>query len=147
MNGENMSNKLAKFKLEMKDYATRQRASVEYNGEVVSLDSDLKTYLYRFFETDAGTLMIGIDFSKEKIIITETNDNVKMRMELSLDETGKCTYRLDADHSMNLFTKTFILKLTEEEVVLEYDLYDSDKLDKPVTANKVTITAEREKLC
>ena len=142
-----MSNSLAKFKLNMKDYSSKQSATVEYNGEVVSLDSDLKTYLYRFFETDAGTLMIGIDFSKEKVIVTEENDNVKLRMELSLNETGRVLYHLDSTHSMILYSKAFTLDFDEEQVVLDYDLYDSDKLDKPVTRNKVVISAERGPLC
>lgn len=142
-----MSNSLAKFKLSMKDYSSKQSASVEYNGEVVSLDSDLKTYLYRFFETDAGTLMIGIDFSKEKVIVTEENDNVRLRMELSIDESGKVVYHLDSSHSMTLYSKAFVLEFDEEKVVLDYDLYDSDKLEKPVTRNRVEIIAERGPLC
>ena len=79
-----MVNRLCKITLAVKDYQTQQKGSFTYNGEVISLDSNLKHYYYRFYETDAGTLAVSIDFSKPKIIIVEQSDQVLMTLGLNL---------------------------------------------------------------
>ena len=98
-----MASTLSKLELSVKDYQSNEEAKVTYHGEVVSLDSATKTYLYRFFETDSGTLMVSLDFSKEdKVRVSEINDNIKMMMELVLNDYGVCSHQFDAVNVLNL---------------------------------------------
>ena len=143
-----MASTLSKLELSVKDYQSNEEAKVTYHGEVVSLDSATKTYLYRFFETDSGTLMVSLDFSKEdKVRVSEINDNIKMMMELVLNDYGVCSHQFDAVNVLNLKTKTLNIKINEEEVILEYDLYDPRDLEQPITRNIVKINCEGGKPC
>ena len=109
-----MVNRLCKITLSVKDYQTQQKGSFTYNGEVISLDSNLKHYYYRFYETDAGTLSVSIDFSKPKIIIVEQSEQVVMTLGLNLSSNEKCIYQLDSNHHLQLVTKAWEIDIEEE---------------------------------
>ena len=142
-----MANKLCKITLSVKDYETRKSGSFTYNGEVIELDSDLKRYMYRFYETDLGTLSVSIDFSKDKVIIVESSDNVLLTLALQKDQFNKCNYKLDVNHSMFLENKCFETMITPTKIYLDYDLYDTKdkKHTKPISRNVVEIEVEENK--
>lgn len=142
-----MVNRLCKITLAVKDYQTQQKGSFTYNGEVISLDSNLKHYYYRFYETDAGTLAVSIDFSKPKIIIVEQSDQVLMTLGLNLTKNERCVYQLDANHHLELTTKAWEIDITETRVYLDYDLYDASdvNLEHPISRNVVEIICEGKK--
>lgn len=140
-----MANKLCKITLSVKDYETRKSGSFIYEGEVIELDAELKRFMYRFYETDLGTLNVSIDFSKDKVIIVESSDNVLLTLALKKDEYCKCNYRLDENHSIFLENKAFTIDISDSKVYLDYDLFDSkDKNhDKPISRNIVEIEVRR----
>ncbi len=142
-----MANKLCKITLSVKDYETRKSGSFTYNGEVIELDSDLKRYMYRFYETDLGTLSVSIDFSKDKVIIVESSDNALLTLAIQKDQFNKCNYKLDANHSIFLENKGFDVMITPSKVYLDYDLYDPNdkKHAKPISRNVVEIEVEETK--
>lgn len=142
-----MVNRLCKITLAVKDYQTQQKGSFTYNGEVISLDSNLKHYYYRFYETDAGTLAVSIDFSKPKIIIVEQSDQVLMTLGLNLTKNERCVYQLDENHHLELTTKAWEIDITETRVYLDYDLYDASdvNLEHPISRNVVEIICEGKK--
>lgn len=144
-----MVNRLCKITLSVKDYQTQQKGSFTYNGEVISLDSNLKHYYYRFYETDAGTLSVSIDFSKPKIIIVEQSEQVVMTLGLNLSSNEKCIYQLDSNHHLQLVTKAWEIDIEEERVYLDYDLYDASdvNLEHPISRNIVEIICEGKKVC
>lgn len=144
-----MVNKLCKITLSVKDYQTQQKGSFTYNGEVISLDSNLKHYYYRFYETDAGTLSVSIDFSKPKIIIVEQSEQVVMTLGLNLSKNEKCIYQLDSNHHLELVTKAWEIDIEEDRVYLDYDLYDASdvNLEHPISRNIVEIKCEGKKVC
>ena len=143
-----MVNRLCKITLSVKDYQTQQKGSFTYNGEVISLESNLKHYYYRFYETDAGTLSVSIDFSKPKIIIVEQSEQVLMTLGLNLQQNERCIYQLDENHHLELTTKTWEIDIQENRVYLDYDLYDSSdvNLEHPISRNIVEIICEGEKI-
>lgn len=142
-----MVNRLCKITLAVKDYQTQQKGSFTYNGEVISLDSNLKHYYYRFYETDAGTLAVSIDFSKPKIIIVEQSDQVLMTLGLNLTKNERCVYQLDENHHLELTTKAWEIDISETRVYLDYDLYDASdvNLEHPISRNVVEIICEGKK--
>ena len=142
-----MVNRLCKITLSVKDYTTQQKGSFTYNGEVISQDDNLKHYYYRFYETDAGTLAVSIDFSKPKIIIVEQSDQVLMTLGLNLTRNERCVYQLDANHHLELTTKAWEIDITETRVYLDYDLYDASdvNLEHPISRNVVEIICEGKK--
>lgn len=142
-----MANRLATLTIRVEDYETKLDASTSFNGEVVAYDPDLKNYLFRFFETDSGTLLVSIDYSKEKVIVTEKNDVVDLFLELELNQTGKCIYRFDANNSLNLESKSFEIEISEDKLSLGYDLYALNDNSKPLTKNRVEIICEGYKPC
>ena len=142
-----MANLLAKLILHVKDYKTKEEADTSFVGEVVSVDSELKTNIYRFFETDSGTLMVSIDYKKEKIIIQERNDSVHMTLELELNKFGRCIYSFDPTNTLELETKCWEAHIDEDHVYLDYDLYVPGDHDKPLTRNIVEIKCEVKKPC
>ena len=142
-----MANRLAKLKLSVKDYQTYAAADAEFNGEVVSTDSSLKTNIYRFFDGEQGNLLVSVDYSKEKIIIQERGDSVNMTLELELEKEGKCIYRLDEKNTLNLASILVVVKISEDNLLFEYDLYNPNDMVNPITRNKVEINCEVESLC
>ena len=144
-----MVNRLCKITLAVKDYETQQKGSFTYNGEVISLDSNLKHYYYRFYETDAGTLSVSIDFSKPKVIIVEQSEQVLMTLSLNLASNERCVYKLDENHHLNLVTKAWEMDISEDRVYLDYDLYDASdvNLEHPISRNIVEIICEGNKIC
>ena len=145
-----MVNRLCKITLSVKDYETQQKGSFTYNGEVISLDSNLKHYYYRFYETDAGTLAVSIDFSKPKVIIVEQSEQVLMTLSLNLENKERCVYQLDANHYLELITRTWEMDISESRVYLDYDLYDKSdvNLEHPISRNVVEIICEGgKKIC
>ena len=142
-----MANRLAKLKLSVKDYQTCAAADAEFNGEVVSTDSSLKTNIYRFFDGEQGNLLVSVDYSKEKIIIQERGDSVNMTLELELEKEGKCIYRLDETNTLNLASILVVVKISEDNLLFEYDLYNPNDMVNPITRNKVEINCEVESLC
>ena len=143
-----MVNRLCKITLSVKDYQTQQKGSFTYTAEVISLESNLKHYYYRFYETDAGTLSVSIDFSKPKIIIVEQSEQVLMTLGLNLQQNERCIYQLDENHHLELTTKTWEIDIQENRVYLDYDLYDSSdvNLEHPISRNIVEIICEGEKI-
>lgn len=144
-----MVNRLCKITLAVKDYETQQKGAFTYNGEVISLDSNLKHYYYRFYETDAGTLSVSIDFSKPKVIIVEQSEQVLMTLSLNLASNERCVYKLDENHHLNLVTKAWEMDISEDRVYLDYDLYDASdvNLEHPISRNIVEIICEGNKIC
>ena len=144
-----MVNRLCKITLAVKDYETQQKGAFTYNGEVISLDSNLKHYYYRFYETDAGTLSVSIDFSKPKVIIVEQSEQVLMTLSLNLASNERCVYKLDENHQLNLVTKAWEMDISEDRVYLDYDLYDASdvNLEHPISRNIVEIICEGNKIC
>lgn len=142
-----MVNRLCKITLSVKDYTTQQKGSFTYNGEVISQDDNLKHYYYRFYETDAGTLAVSIDFSKPKVIIVEQSEQVVMTLGLNLGKVERCIYQLDANHHLELVTKTWEIQIENDRVYLDYDLYDASdvNLEHPISRNVVEIKCEVKK--
>ena len=142
-----MANLLSKLKLHVKDYSTNEEAEEHFFGEVVSLDFDLKTNLYRFFNEESGALMISIDFSKDKVNIQERNSNVNLYLELEENATSKCIYKFDEKTNLELSTKTHKIEILEDHIILDYDLFNPNDLNQPLTRNTVEINCEVEKAC
>ena len=87
--------RIAKLKLEIKDYSTKDQAMNEFVGEVVSIDESLKTNLYRFFETDMGTILVSIDYHNEQVVIQENSETIRLIMVLKDSCFEKCVYHFD----------------------------------------------------
>jgi hypothetical protein len=142
-----MANRLAKLNLLVKDYQTYAEADAKFNGEVVSVDSSLKTNIYRFFDGEQGTLLVTVDYSKEKIIIQERGDNLNMTLELELDKEGKCVYRFDETNTLVLTSKLFSSVIKDDYLSFDYNLYNPNDMENPITRNKVEIVSEVDNLC
>lgn len=142
-----MANRLAKLVLSVKDYQTNASADAFFNGEVVSIDYLLKTNIYRFFDDNQGNLLVTIDYSKEKIIVQERGDNVNMTLELELENQGKCIYRFDENNNLILASILVSSEISEDKLLLEYDLYNPNDMTNPITRNKVEINCEVKNLC
>lgn len=142
-----MANRLAKLVLSVKDYQTYASADALFNGEVVSIDYLLKTNIYRFFDENQGNILVTIDYSKEKIIVQERGDNVNMTLELELENQGKCIYRFDENNNLILASILVSSEISEDKLLLEYDLYNPNDMTNPITRNKVEINCEVKNLC
>ena len=144
-----MSTKLCSIELKVKDYLTNEEGSFSYHGEVVVIDYDLRQYDFRFYDTDAGTLLVSIDASKDICKVVEQNDNINLQMNLKKDEIHPCIYRLDKSNALLLETKAFGLDFIDNQIILEYDLFDKNDVEhvNPLTRNIVKIDFEGEKAC
>lgn len=139
--------RIAKLKLEIKDYSTKDQAINEFVGEVVSIDESLKTNLYRFFETDMGTILVSIDYHNEQVVIQENSETIRLIMVLKDSCFEKCVYHFDENNYLELKTKAFEIVIDESYVRLDYDLYNPSDLDHPMTRNVIEITCEGNKVC
>ena len=144
-----MNTRLCKIELNVKDYSTKDKGSFSYHGEVVVIDEDLKQYDFRFYNTDAGTLLVSIDASKDFIKVVEVNDNINLQMELKLEEFKSCRYQFDPNNFLLFETRCWDLSFNENEIVLDYDLFDRNdiKHEQPLTRNTVRINFEGVKAC
>ncbi|MDD6302497.1 MAG: hypothetical protein PUA56_04225 [Bacillales bacterium] len=144
-----MANRLCSIKLSVKDYASKEEGSFIYHGEVVELDYINKIYRYRFYQTDAGTLAVSIDFSKDEVEIKEVNDAVNLSLKLTEKGYSDCIYKFDENNSLILKSKAFGVHIDENQVILDYDLYASTDVNKehPITRNVVEIICEVNKVC
>jgi len=142
----NMANRLAALTLSVRDYSTDERAEVRFNGEVVSLDDSGKVNIYRFFETENGTMMVTVDYSKEKIVVREQSETVLLSLELSEDLFGNVSYRIDGNR-LDLRSKMKRFETADGSICMEYDLFASDDLQHPLTCNQVEIRCEVIKPC
>ena len=123
-----MANLLAKLSLWVKDYQTNEEAETTFAGEIVSIDQNLKTNIYRFFNEESGSLLVSIDYSNEKILIQERSANVK-------------------NNSLYLLTKAYKIEIDDNNVLLEYDLFNPNDVINPLTRNIVKIECEVRKPC
>jgi hypothetical protein len=144
-----MKTKLSTIELKVKDYATNEIGSFSYHGEVVIIDKDLGRYDFRFYETDAGTLSVSIDTSKDVIRVVELNDNVNLNMGIKAGEYHPCIYHFDPTNRLLLETRGIETKFEGRRIILEYDLFDrnDEKHKNPITRNKVTIEFEGVEAC
>ena len=142
-----MANILSKIKLHVKDYSSNDEAETLFSGEVVSLDLDLKTNIYRFFDEEGSSLMISIDYSKDKVIVQERSSTFTLHLELEEGELGKCVYKFDESTTLELTTKTHLIEIFKDRIKLEYDLFNPKDLDRPLTRNTVEINCEVTKSC
>lgn len=145
-----VSNRLCSIKLSVKDYSTKEEGSFVYHGEVVELDYVNKVYMYRFYQTDSGTLQVSIDFSKDVVEIKEVSETLNMTLKLAEKSYEDCIYNFDnGAYQMVLKTRAFGFHIDENEVILDYDLYDSNDKNKehPITRNVVEIKCEGVKVC
>lgn len=142
----NMANRLADFTLSVTDYATNERAKFDFKGEVVSIDVSGKVNIFRFFETENGTMMVTVDYSKEKIVVREQSETVFLSLELIEDQIGKASYRIDGNF-LELRSKMRRFETTDDSMRIEYDLFSSDDLLHPLTCNQVEIRYEVIKPC
>lgn len=140
-----MKTRIAKLVLEIKDYQNSEKASSEFVGELVSADISLKNIIYRFFETDSGTLMVSIDYSSDVVTIQEKNDTIKLTLRLKLNEYQECIYHFDDNNYLKLSTKANQIEIDGENLILDYDLFNPQDLDHPLTRNIVKINCEVDK--
>ncbi len=139
--------RIARLKLEIKDYATKEQVTNEFIGEVVSIDESLKSNLYRFFETDMGTILVSIDYHKEQVVIQENSETIKLSMVLKNGCLEKCVYHFDGNNYLELKTKAFEIVIDENNVKLDYDLYNLSDMNHPMTRNVIEITCEENRVC
>ena len=142
-----MANELSKIKLHVKDYLSNDEAETLFSGEVVSLDLDLKTHIYRFFDGEGTSLMISIDYSKEKVIVQERSSSFTLFLELEEGEIGKCVYKFEESTTLELSTKSHLIEILNDRIKLDYDLFNPKDLDHPLTRNIVEINCEVTKTC
>ena len=142
-----MANLLAKLSLWVKDYQTNEEAETTFAGEIVSIDQNLKTNIYRFFNEESGSLLVSIDYSNEKILIQERSANVKMHLELLDAKMANCNYQFDENNSLYLLTKAYKIEIDDNNFLLEYDLFNPNDVINPLTRNIVKIECEVRKPC
>lgn len=143
-----MANLLVNLSLEVKDYQTGEDAITNFTGEILAIDYEAKTNIYRFYDRETNSnLLVSIDYSKEKVVIQERNVDVIMYTELSLTEKGKCNYQIDNTHNLSLLTSAKIIDIKDDEIILEYDLFSIDDAINPLTRNKVRIVKEVKRKC
>lgn len=141
-----MANRLAKLTLSVSSVEEPTPYVNVFHGEVVSQDSDLKTNVYRFFETDYGTLLVSIDYSKDKIVIQERSQIVNMTIHLQEGKVCSCSLLLEG-REMRLNTKTLSINISENKIALEYEIYVPEDLENYLTRNKIEIDCEVSNTC
>lgn len=141
-----MANRLAKLTLSVSSLEEPTPYVNVFHGEVVSQDSDLKTNVYRFFETDYGTLLVSIDYSKDKIVIQERSQIVNMTIHLQEGKVCSCSLLLEG-REMRLNTKTLSINISENKIALEYEIYVPEDLENYLTRNKIEIDCEVSNTC
>ena len=141
-----MANRLAKLTLSVSSLEEPTPYANVFHGEVVSQDSDLKTNIYRFFETDYGTLLVSIDYSKDKIVIQERSQIVNMTIHLQEGKICSCSLLLEG-REMRLNTKTLSINISENKIALEYEIYVPEDLVNYLTRNKIEIDCEVSNTC
>ena len=144
-----MTTRLCTINLSIKDYDTKEEGKVVYNGEVVSIDADLKHYMFRFYNTESGTLLVTVDASKDVIKVIEKSDSINLLMEIKVDTYQDCIYNIDSSR-LELETRTFDVSIEDDMIILDYDLYAKNDInhDKPLTRNVVKIEFEGDrKVC
>lgn len=141
-----MANRLAKLTLSVSSVEEPTPYVNVFHGEVVSQDSDLKTNVYRFFETDYGTLLVSIDYSKDKIVIQERSQIVNMTIHLQEGKVCSCILLLEG-REMRLNTKTLSINISENKIALEYEIYVPEDLENYLTRNKIEIDCEVSNTC
>lgn len=141
-----MANRLAKLTLSVSSVEEPTPYVNVFHGEVVSQDSDLKTNVYRFFETDYGTLLVSIDYSKDKIVIQERSQIVNMTIHLQEGKICSCSLLLEG-REMRLNTKTLSINISENKIALEYEIYIPEDLENYLTRNKIEIDCEVSNTC
>lgn len=141
-----MANRLAKLTLSVSSLEEPTPYVNVFHGEVVSQDSDLKTNVYRFFETDYGTLLVSIDYSKDKIVIQERSQIVNMTIHLQEGKVCSCNLLLEG-REMRLNTKTLSINISENKIALEYEIYVPEDLKNYLTRNKIEIDCEVSNTC
>lgn len=141
-----MANRLAKLTLSVSSLEEPTPYVNLFHGEVVSQDSDLKTNVYRFFETDYGTLLVSIDYSKDKIVIQERSQIVNMTIHLHEGKICSCSLLLEG-REMRLNTKTLSININENKIALEYEIYVPEDLENYLTRNKIEIDCEVSNTC
>ena len=141
-----MANRLAKLTLSVSSVEEPTPYVNAFHGEVVSQDSDLKTNVYRFFETDYGTLLVSIDYSKDKIVIQERSQIVNMTIHLQEGKVCSCSLLLEG-REMRLNTKTLSINISENKIALEYEIYVPEDLENYLTRNKIEIDCEVSNTC
>lgn len=141
-----MANRLAKLTLSVSSLEEPTPYVNVFHGEVVSQDSDLKTNVYRFFETDYGTLLVSIDYSKDKIVIQERSQIVNMTIHLQEGKICSCSLLLEG-REMRLNTKTLSINISENKIALEYEIYVPEDLENYLTRNKIEIDCEVSNTC
>ena len=73
-----------------------------------------------------------------------------MTLSLNLENKERCVYQLDANHYLELITRTWEMDISESRVYLDYDLYDKSdvNLEHPISRNVVEIICEGgKKIC
>lgn len=141
-----MANRLAKLTLSVSSVEEPTPYVNVFHGEVVSQDSDLKTNVYRFFETDYGTLLVSVDYSKDKIVIQERSQIVNMTIHLQEGKVCSCSLLLEG-REMRLNTKTLSINISENKIALEYEIYVPEDLENYLTRNKIEIDCEVSNTC
>ncbi|MBE6132576.1 MAG: hypothetical protein E7180_04210 [Erysipelotrichaceae bacterium] len=141
-----MANRLAKLTLSVSNREENEPYVNVYHGEVVSTDSDLKTNAYRFYETDYGTLLVSIDYSKEKIVIQERSQIVNMTIHLQKDKVCSCNLVLE-EGEIRLSTKGVEINISENNIKLEYQVYVPNDLENYITKNRIEIDCEVDNSC
>lgn len=141
-----MNTRLCSINLSIKDYESKEEGKVEYHGEVVSIDEDLKHYMFRFFNTDSGTLAVSIDASKDVIKVIEHSEGVKLIMGIKEGTYQDCVYEIDSSR-LELETRTFEVNIEDNYISFDYDLFAKSDVnhDKAMTRNIVRIDFEGEK--
>lgn len=144
-----MANRISKMTSTIKDYQSKQIMTSSYVGEVVSIDSELGHFYYRFYNQEGDVMGVSIDSSKPKVKIIEQLVNTIVHLELSIDSPEKCVLELDKEHSMEFKTKTFELRIGDNRIYLDYDLYLNQdiNLNNPISRNTIEIVWEGEGIC
>ena len=83
----------------------------------------------------------GSDFFRGSCVYT------KVLKASELEKEGKCIYRLDETNTLNLASILVVVKISEDNLLFEYDLYNPNDMVNPITRNKVEINCEVESLC
>lgn len=72
---------------------------------------------------------------------------MNMTLELELEKEGKCIYRFDENNTLVLTSILVLSKISEDNLLFEYDLYNPNDMENPITRNKVEISCEVTNLC
>ena len=141
-----MTTRLCTIKLSIRDYDTKEEGKVVYNGEVVSIDEELRHYMFRFYNTESGTLLVTVDASKEVIKVIEKSENINLSMGIKIDTYEECIYDIDSSR-LELETRTFDVQFENNVILFDYDLYAKNDIEhrKPLTRNVVRIEYEGDK--